>query len=138
MDYHSLEDTHKKVAAVRSAAEHATNPHNAVLDYRNRIGMISFVQDKIEESSGCARYAEANEEMLSLLPACRHPVNDVFAENLIFFDKNPRMTGRGYGTPEWVEELEKISSVPESLLTQILHYVRKAELEKIDLNVARG
>lgn len=136
MDYYSLTDSHKKVAAIRSAAKHATNPNDAVMDYMSRTGMIDLAQDKSEGGGGRIRYDEAKKEMLSLLPAYRHPVNDVFAESMIFFDKKPIMTGQGYESPQWLEVLEKISSVPGPLLSQIRQYVRKAELTTIDLNIA--
>lgn len=118
VDYYSLNDTHKKMAAIRSAAKNATNPVTAVADYMM--------------STGLADHVKAKEEMFSILPGYRHPVKDFIVEGWIFFAEfELDCVSNSWNTPDWFDELNKISSVPKLLLDQVWQYVKNSELSKI-------
>ncbi len=140
MDYHSLNDTHKKKAAIRSAAKNATNPDGAVIDYMALTGMINLVNNDNMEGNWRIIFGKAKEEMLVLLKdeVYRHPVNSVFAERRIFFadfDGGFSFVSEGCTEPEWLVDLKKSQLIPESLLSQIKQYVIEAELAAIDRGI---
>ncbi len=125
MDYYSLNDTHKKMAAIRSAAKNATNPVTAVADYMM--------------STGLADHVKAKEEMFSILPGYRHPVNDFIVEGWIFFAGfELDCVSNSWNTPDWFDELTRIPSIPKLLLDQVRQYVKNSELKKIDLNSTKN
>ena len=114
----------KKIAARKAAAKYSTNPNSATLEYAKLSGQ-PFLSN--------TDYTRLRDEMLSMLPPYRHPVNGELIEYMIFFDPDcAGITGLGYEQPAFVEALKK-EGVAENLLTAAKKYVRESERRQIEL-----
>jgi hypothetical protein len=94
------------------------------------------LKEKMPDHAKAAQiYADAEEEMLHLLPGYRHPVNDGFAERMIFLaELTLDMTLTGYNwTPLMMEVKE---SLTEPLRSKVLKCMKDFELAKGKLNSA--
>jgi hypothetical protein len=114
----------KKKIACGVAAKHSANLTSATIEYAHLTGRIELV---------ATEYEVLRDEMLSMLPAYRHPTQNELTEYMIFFDSDcVDITGSGYQPPEFIEALEQ-RGVPGDLLAEVKKYVRESELRIIEL-----
>ena len=114
----------KKKIACGVAAKHSANLTSATIEYAHLTGRIELV---------ATEYEVLRDEMLSMLPAYRHPTQNGLTEYMIFFDPHcVDITGSVYQQPEFIEALEQ-RRVPGDLLAEVKKYVRESELRIIEL-----
>ena len=119
----------KKIAARKAAAKYSTDPNSATVEYAKLSG---------QPFQSITEYTRLQDEMLSMLPPYRHPVNGELVEHMIFFDPDcAGITGLGYEQPAFVEALEK-EGVADNLLKAAKNYVRKSELSIIELSQCKN
>lgn len=117
----------KKVAARKGAAKYSTNLVSATIEYAKLKGQ------SLEATSAIDEYSKIKDEMLSLLPLYRHPTNDEFTENMIYFDPDfMSINGSAYKQPDFITKLEE-AGIDSDTLTAIREYVRDSELRIIEL-----
>jgi hypothetical protein len=115
--------TKKEKAALRASAKFSDNLAFAILEYGALSGQLKSTVE----------YPKLRDEMLSLLPAYRHPTNDAFAECIFFFDPDGiSLSASGYEIPSFIKALED-EGIAGQLITGIKEYVRQSELRKIEL-----
>ena len=108
----------REKAARMAAAKHSNNLAKAVIEYATLTGQIS---SGVLETSA---YNNIRDEMLSLLKPYRHPANDEYIEQILFFDPDGiRLSGTFYEIPDFVRMLEE-EGVSDHLLTEIKEYIR--------------
>ena len=108
----------KKIAARKAAAKYSTDPNSATVEYAKLSG---------QPFQSITEYTRLQDEMLSMLPPYRHPVNGELVEHMIFFDPDcAGITGLGYEQPAFVEALEK-EGVADDVLTAVKMYICDSE-----------
>jgi hypothetical protein len=120
----------KKIAARKAAAKYSTDPNSATAaKYSTDPNSATVEYAKLSGQPFLSNtdYTGLRDEMLSMLPPYRHPVNGELVEYMIFFDPDcVSITGLGYEQPAFVEALEK-EGVADDVLTAVKMYICDSE-----------